>query len=224
MRALGLTISCLLLALATSGAQLRKFEDPYGRSIEAKLISHGGVSKEKVTMAKADGREFQAKISSFSADDQAYIREWMKQTPATIDYSFRIEAQKKPGDRKGRDYYVVTVTNLSHDTVSDLKVTTRTFCTNERPLTTDPWFHYGGEVYAKEESFDVKGEVRFNRTARLVATEQYRIFGIFVQIHDTAGKLIAEEKIGTPKATKLDWDSGKKYDERSGGKTTVTIE
>ena len=75
-------------------AEMRDFEDSFGRIIKAELISHGGLDAKKVKMKRADGKEFEIEISKFSEKDQAAIRAWMKATPPKINYAFRIEAVK----------------------------------------------------------------------------------------------------------------------------------
>ena len=78
------------------------------------------------------------KVDVFSKKDQEFIRSWMKSTPPTLDYAFRIDASKKKqsedkGERtyyssSGTEVYVyeVTITNLTRDPVGDLRVDYRT--------------------------------------------------------------------------------------------------
>ncbi len=71
-------ISLLIVSRSFCGAELRKFEDRFGREIEAKLVSHEGVDSGRVTIRKADGKEYDVELNTFSKKDQQIIQKWME--------------------------------------------------------------------------------------------------------------------------------------------------
>ena len=68
----------LIISLSFCGAELRKFEDRFGREIEAKLVSHEGIDSGRVTIRKADGKEYDVELNTFSKKDQQIIQKWME--------------------------------------------------------------------------------------------------------------------------------------------------
>jgi len=71
-------LATFVLSLAFCGAELRKFEDRFGREIEANLVSHEGVDSGRVTIRKADGKEYNVELNTFSKKDQQIIQKWME--------------------------------------------------------------------------------------------------------------------------------------------------
>ena len=92
-------IGITIILIASTAA--RVFEDKYGRIINAQLVSHSGPAADRIKINKG-GKEMNVKVDVFSKKDQEFIRSWMKSTPPTLDYAFRIEtAKKKQSEDKG---------------------------------------------------------------------------------------------------------------------------
>jgi hypothetical protein len=122
----------------TAQAQLRAFTNDNGSIIQAELVSHQG---GKVTLRRADGKEFAVDPSIFSREDEDHIKAWIAKTPAVQNYNFRVVAEKKKVEGNTRNYgykrvkndlwsYLVTLTNNSQEAVSNLKIRYRVFYTN----------------------------------------------------------------------------------------------
>jgi hypothetical protein len=122
--------SAAALALLTSASPAREFEDQFGRTIEADLVSHTGVTSDTVTL-KMGGKQMAVKVAQFSQKDQAFIRDWMGKTAPTIDYNFRITPKlvKVPaeGDAMPGEKFELQITNLSRAAVSGLSVEYRLY-------------------------------------------------------------------------------------------------
>ena len=134
-------------------ASAKVFEDQFGRIINAELISHTGAEGENVTIKKSD-KKIVVKVALFSEKDQKFIRGWMKETPPTLDYNFRVEVAKKEIKAKpsanpfeksstGKTSYLMRLTNLTRQTVSGLRVEYRAYMKD-----------YGGGRSSDEESKD----------------------------------------------------------------------
>ena len=95
-----------LAALSLSGIEAKQFEDKFGRVMVAELVSHTGADGNIVKIDKG-GKKMDVKIDVFSEKDQQFIRDWMKNTPPTLDYAFRVQAvKKKLSETKGsRSWY-----------------------------------------------------------------------------------------------------------------------
>ncbi len=65
------------------------FTDKKGQSIEAALVSVGP-KREKVKIQRRDGRHFEIEILTLSLDDQRYIKDWLKNSPASSNYKLEI--------------------------------------------------------------------------------------------------------------------------------------
>ena len=226
-----LAIACLLPGLA--GAQMRDFEDSFGRTIRAQLVSHTGASAETVLIKKADGKEFDVKISMFSEKDQAAIRKWMKATPPTIRYAFRVEGIKKK-DGPSTAIYNLEVTNLARETVNGISVKTRSIYEYSYVPSIPNYYGYGGRFVGIEETFKIPAEMKFNQTASFSTSSRYNLLGVMVRVFNAAGDVITEEKMGSTKLASLNWDDGRRRktstsggfgpDTGEGGSTTVTID
>ncbi len=118
------------LGLAVGASPAREFEDAYGRVIEAELVSHTGADGELVTINKG-GKELTVKVGVFSEEDQKFIRDWMRKTPPTLDYAFRVDASKSAGEAAGarseKVAYEIKVTNLTREPVSGMRVEYRAY-------------------------------------------------------------------------------------------------
>ncbi len=113
------------------------FEDQFGRIMNAELVSHTGAEGENVTIKKS-GKDMVVKVALFSEKDQKFIREWMKKTPPTLDYNFRVEVAKKEIQSKpsanpfeksstGKTAFLMRLTNLTRQPVSGLRVEYRAY-------------------------------------------------------------------------------------------------
>lgn len=184
----------------------REFEDKFGRTIEAELVSHTGVGADTVTIEK-DGKQIKAKLSLFSAKDQAFIRDWMKSTPPKLDYAFRVEAEKKKlsstssGTTSSRSksqvyVYEVKVTNLTRQPVRNISIEYLAFMKSR----------YGrGDSHG--DTIKVKGPMRYNQTATFTTEpfklDSYRstyssygykdsLLGALVRVRDPQGNIIED--------------------------------
>lgn len=133
-------VAAIALISSLQGAFSRDFEDKFGRVINAELVSHAGAKGETVKIRKG-GKEMNVKVSLFSEKDQQFIREWMKETPPTVDYSFRVAVERKepkPAEPAGAgeaalrnaptvETFDLKLTNLTRATVSGLKVEYRLY-------------------------------------------------------------------------------------------------
>ena len=81
-------LATFVLSLSFCGAELRKFEDRFGREIEAKLVSHEGVDSGRVTIRKVDGKEYDVELNTFSKKDQQIIQKWMESTGLKLPARF----------------------------------------------------------------------------------------------------------------------------------------
>jgi hypothetical protein len=119
---------------------LREFKDPQGRKVMAELLSHDGVGM--LSLKLQNGTPFQKTANQFSVEDQAYIAEWLKRTPATVAYRFEVKAtaDKLSGNRKNLGYktvknelwaYKVELRNTARNAVQNLKVEYRVFVKDE---------------------------------------------------------------------------------------------
>lgn len=78
-----LALSCLCLALPdAAGSEPRTWTDTQGRQIEAMLLE---VSGDTVTIERAGGRRFTVPASTFSEEDQTYIRQWKRITKSPLE-------------------------------------------------------------------------------------------------------------------------------------------
>lgn len=232
MRSLCLVLSTLLM-LSSTRAQMRDFEDSFGRTIRAQLVSHTGADSETVLIKKADGKEFDVKVSMFSKTDQAQIRKWMKATPPTIRYAFRVDGVKKK-DGPSTAVYSLEVTNLARETVNGISVKTRSIYEYSYVPSISNYYGYGGRFVGIEETFKFPGEMKFNQTATFSTSSRYNLLGVMVRVYNAAGDVITEKKMGSTKLASLNWDEGKQRkrtssgsfgpDTGEGGSTTVTIE
>jgi hypothetical protein len=121
-------------------AEFREFKDGMGRKVMAELLSHDGAGQLSLKME--NGTLFQKAANQFSPEDQPYITEWIKRTPAATTYRFDIKALpvKITGNRKDMGYktvknelwtYKVDIRNTARNPVQNLKVEYRVFVQNE---------------------------------------------------------------------------------------------
>ena len=214
-------IGISIILIASTAA--RVFEDKYGRIMNAELVSHTGSTADRIKINKG-GKEMDVKIDVFSAKDQEFIRNWMRETPPTLDYAFRIDAVKKKQSQSKDDssyysssktevyVYEINVTNLTRSPVSDLRIDYRTV--SQGP-SKDVQFLQGSE--------SVKGPVRYNdrvtfntvpATLHNVNSRRYygysykeSLLGVILRIYGPGEEIIAEWKSPGIKMEKVTWDS-----------------
>ena len=132
-----LCVIFLAVAFPHSTVLARAFEDQFGRTMEADLISHTGISSDIIKISMG-GKQLDVEINLFSDKDQKFIRNWMKETPPKIDYAFRVEAtlkqlgtvpKKTSSSRSSSsrtktktNVYEIHLTNLTRQTVRDLRL------------------------------------------------------------------------------------------------------
>lgn len=168
-------IAVAVVASALSAeAEIRAFTNDNGTVIQAELVSHQG---GKVTLKRADGKEFSVSPSIFSAEDEGYIAEWIKITPATQNYNFKITAEKKKVEGITRNFgykrvknetwsYLISITNNSQDPVSKLTINYRVFYTNSADGEySDTSEGLGFKMI--EASEKLNGELAFNRLLQI---------------------------------------------------------
>ena len=211
-------IGVSIVLMASTAARL--FEDKYGRILDAQLVSHPGFNADNIKIDKG-GKKIEVKVDVFSIKDQEFIRNWMKNTPPTLDYAFRIDVvKKKQSEIKGqRNYYSgdktevyvysVTVTNLTRQPVGDLRIDYRTVSQGQSK---DVQFQQGSE--------SVKGPMRYNDTITFITmpltlqsvkSYGYRykesLLGVILRIYGPGDNLIEEWHSPGIKMDKITWDS-----------------
>ena len=211
-------IGVSIVLMASTAARL--FEDKYGRVLDAQLVSHPGFNADNIKIDKG-GKKIEVKVDVFSIKDQEFIRNWMKNTPPTLDYAFRIDVvKKKQSEIKGqRNYYSgnktevyvysVTVTNLTRQPVGDLRIDYRTVSQGQSK---DVQFQQGSE--------SVKGPMRYNDTITFItmpltlqSVKSYgysykeSLLGVILRIYGPGDKLVEEWHSPGIKMDKITWDS-----------------
>ena len=212
-----LTTLVCLLSLSFLKAEMREFQDPQGRKVMAELVSHDGVGM--LTLKLQNGTPFQKTANQFSVEDQAYIAEWLKRTPATVAYRFDIKAvaDKLAGTRKNLGYktvknelwgYKVEIRNTARNPVQNLKVEYRVFVKDEAEGSYASSAIRGDGFHAGEAT--VTGPLRYNGVGTFTTKEvpidvvDYRystnredrhadsLRGLMLRIKDEQGKVIHE--------------------------------
>lgn len=88
-------LACLGLLLP--GLAAREFTSADGRKINGELLAHSGDG----VVLKVGAKEFVVPISSFSADDQQFIKTWMEENPGALRFKFGFffDFEELRGDR-----------------------------------------------------------------------------------------------------------------------------
>lgn len=131
-------LAVLGFALNSMLAGAREFKSKNGSLMQAELVSH---RSGQIKIRRDDGKEFDLDPSIFSAADEKFIRQWMKVTPETVNYNFDVEFDRKKMDGETHNFgykrvknqlwsYVITISNNSKETVSDLTIEYRILYTN----------------------------------------------------------------------------------------------
>jgi len=211
-------ISSLVLGIAglasPAKADIRAFTNDNGTIIQAELVSHRG---GKVTLRRADGKEFAVDPSIFSTEDEAHIKAWMAKTPAIQNYNLKIDAEKKKVEGNSRNYgykrvkndlwsFLITITNSSQDPVSNLSIKYRVFYTNSADGSYSASSEDRMAFKMIEGTAKLDTELAFNRTLQFTTTpveidvvdydygNRYKdeVKGCLVRIQNQAGDVVLE--------------------------------
>ena len=209
-----------VVALGTFGlaslaeGEIRAFTNDNGTVIQAERVSHQG---GKVTLRRADGKEFSVNPAIFSPEDEAHINAWMAKKPAIRNYNLRIDAEKKKVEGTSRNYgykrvrnnlwsFMITITNCSQDPVSDLTVKYRVFYTNSADGAYSASSMDRMTFRMIEGTAKLDTELAFNRTLQFSTTpveidvvdydygNRYKdeVKGCLVHVTDRTGKTVLE--------------------------------
>ena len=195
-------------------AEFRAFTNDNGTVIQAELVSHKG---GKVTLRRADGKEFEVNPAIFSAEDGAHIKAWMAKTPAIQNYNLKISAEKKKVEGNSRNYgykrvkndlwsFLITITNSSQDPVSDLSIKYRVFYTNSADGAYSASSTERTAFRMIEGTAKLDTELAFNRTLQFSTTpvqidivdydygNRYKdeVKGCLVRIQNQAGDIVLD--------------------------------
>lgn len=226
-------LACLPCLIAGAlKAELREFKDPQGRKVMAELVSHDG--QGLLTLKMQNDTPFQKTANQFSVEDQAFIAEWLKRTPATVAYRFDIKAlaEKLSGSRKNLGYktvknelwaYKVEIRNSARNPVQNLKVEYRVFVKDEADGSFASSDIRGDGFHAGEAS--VTGPLRYNGVGTFTTKEveidvvDYRystnredrhadaLRGLMLRIKDDKGKVVFEWTSPITTLRGKTWDS-----------------
>ncbi|BCX48656.1 hypothetical protein HAHE_25640 [Haloferula helveola] len=158
-RILGATV---LLSLLVPGLSARTFHDSKGRAIDAELVSHAGEASDEVVI-QVKGRKHTVPVSRFSENDQAFIRRWMKETPAAVSFpyhDYEISAKKVKGDG-GNYVFQIEVENQADNPVEGITIKYLVFARNSMDKTV-----------SREGSVEVPQSLKSGATAKL-STEEF---------------------------------------------------
>lgn len=190
MKSIFYTALGYILMLSISYAEMHTFTNSSGSTIEAELVKH---KDGKVTLKRADGKEFDVKPEIFSTADQKFISEWMTKTPEYVDYRFRVSGDKKKisgGTGSAEWAYKISITNSSQDTVKDLHFDYRVFHKHEDQ---SPSMAEGTQY--------LEANLDFNRTLEITTRSvtlgnwegwEGEIVGCILRVRDKAGNQILE--------------------------------
>jgi len=221
-----------MMGILLSATEAKQFEDKFGRVMIAELVSHTGAEADLVKIEKS-GKKMDVKIDVFSEKDQQFIRDWMKKTPPTLDYAFRIQAvKKKQSEVKGsRSYfsssktevyvYEITITNLTRQPVSDLRIEHRTASQGRSKSLK---FQRGTE--------NVKGPLRYNDQISFISTPakiqsgsgrssygygssysfKESLLGVILRIYGPDGEVVEEWRSSGTRMDQVSWDASEQSD------------
>lgn len=231
------------ISVAVLRADLREFTSSDGKTLQAELVEH---RDGKVTLRRADGKEFEVAPNVFSPEDQIFIKEWISKTPESLHYNFRFDADrtKISGTTRNESFlfvknekwvYTVKITNNSRDTMNDLVVKYKQFRSNYADDDSQAydddrsdWLTDNGEVklsqelpYNKTMEFQTKPmQIDFVDYEGFGDKWKDEIKGVMIRIETPAGKKIAEwaEPVNTLKGKT--WEN---TEPRKGGGSEVII-
>ncbi|MCS5612527.1 MAG: hypothetical protein NZ961_19055 [Candidatus Poribacteria bacterium] len=225
-----LCVIFLAVAFPHSTVLARAFEDQFGRTMEADLISHTGISSDIIKI-RMGGKQLDVEINLFSDKDQNFIRNWMKETPPKIDYAFRVEAtlkqlgtvpKKTSSSRSSSsrtktktNVYEIHLTNLTRQTVRDLRLEYRIVKEGR-----------SGKFEFQKGSKEISEPMRYNQDVVLTTAkselDSYRssyssysykeaVLGILVRVFDQQGELVTDWRSTGTKMGKISWEEIDRY-------------
>lgn len=225
-----LCVIFLAVAFPHSTVLARAFEDQFGRTMEADLISHTGISSDIIKVSMG-GKQLDVEINLFSDKDQKFIRNWMKETPPKIDYAFRVEAtlkqlgtvpKKTSSSRSSSsrtktktNVYEIHLTNLTRQTVRDLRLEYRIVKEGR-----------SGKFEFQKGSKEISEPMRYNQDVVLTTAkselDSYRssyssysykeaVLGILVRVFDQQGELVTDWRSTGTKMGKISWEEIDRY-------------
>ena len=225
-----LCVIFLAVAFPHSTVLARAFEDQFGRTMEADLISHTGISSDIIKVSMG-GKQLDVEINLFSDKDQKFIRNWMKETPPKIDYAFRVEAtlkqlgtvpKKTSSSRSSSsqtktktNVYEIHLTNLTRQTVRDLRLEYRIVKEGR-----------SGKFEFQKGSKEISEPMRYNQDVVLTTAkselDSYRssyssysykeaVLGILVRVFDQQGELVTDWRSTGTKMEKISWEGIDRY-------------
>ena len=220
-----LCVIFLAVAFPHSTVLARAFEDQFGRTMEADLISHTGISSDIIKISMG-GKQLDVEINLFSDKDQNFIRNWMKETPPKINYAFRVEAtlkqlgtvpKKTSSSRSSSsrtktktNVYEIHLTNLTRQTVRDLRLEYRIVKEGR-----------SGKFEFQKGSKEISEPMRYNQDVVLTTAkselDSYRssyssysykeaVLGILVRVFDQQGELVTDWRSANTKMGKISWE------------------
>jgi len=225
-----LCVIFLAVAFPHSTILARAFEDQFGRTMEADLISHTGISSDIIKISMG-GKQLDVEINLFSDKDQNFIRNWMKETPPKINYAFRVEAtlkqlgtvpKKTSSSRSSSsrtktktNVYEIHLTNLTRQTVRDLRLEYRIVKEGR-----------SGKFEFQKGSKEISEPMRYNQDVVLTTAksdlDSYRssyssysykeaVLGILVRVFDQQGELVTDWRSTGTKMGKISWEEIDRY-------------
>ena len=164
-----------LLVGQPAQAEFRSFKAAKGDNvILAELVSSLGGGKVKIR--KDDGKEMAVNLSVFSAEDQAYIKNWIKTHPNAVDYQFVVDLKEiKLDSKKTEDYsdritiekvgYEVSILNRARARVEGLTLEYKVY--KENRVSEYGSFLSSPKLMFKEGKLKLPG-MDYNKTAKFV--------------------------------------------------------
>ena len=220
-----LCVIFLAVAFPHSTVLARAFEAQFGRTMEADLISHTGISSDIIKVSMGC-KQLDVEINLFSDKDQKFIRNWMKETPPKIGYAFRVKAtlkqlgtvpKKTSSSRSSSsrtktktNVYEIHLTNLTRQTVRDLRLEYRIVKEGR-----------SGKFEFQKGSKEISEPMRYNQdgvfTTAKSELDSYRssyssysykeaVLGILVRVFDQQGELVADWRSTGTKMEKISWE------------------
>jgi len=209
-------------------SDLREFTGANGQTIQAKVVGH---KAGKITLERADGKQFETAPSVFQVDDQVFLQEWMSTHPETVAYRFNVAANRDKVDgtftnlsykrvKNEKWAYRLKITNLSPDTLTGLTVRYKLFHTNRA----DGEFSTGSEaptVEVVEGETKLPGELPLNRSLEFVTVpveldfvdysgtgSRYKdeLFGCMIRILDVRGTTVLDWVTPGPEMKDRTWE------------------
>lgn len=222
---LSLFVACSLLLTAVSGMaeEQRYLVDKNGKTIDARLISHPGAESGKL-LIETKGKEFLVDLSIFRKEDQKDLREWIKNTPPTVNYELEVSAIKT---KIGKDAYGynLNIENSGNEALSNFKIKYRVYMKNrkgkpifkEHQETVEGPLVKGKTASLNTKSFDPNEITLKNKNITSILSSfssndkkktRSGVVGVLVRVFDHNGKVVKDWR-SPGLSLDLDWDPPK---------------